>query len=82
MCLGDTICATPAHRKIKERYPDYPIDVYCLCPVVFRHNNYYADKVFAYDPAMEQGGYYTARQPHTCRLSTVKTCCNPSEIFV
>jgi len=57
MCLGDTICATPTLRKIKELYPNYPIDVYSLYPDIFRYNKN-ADTVIVYDPKLELDGYY------------------------
>jgi ADP-heptose:LPS heptosyltransferase len=56
-CLGDTICSTPTLKKIKELFPNMPIDVYSYYPDIFRYNKY-ADRVFEYDPKNEDNGYY------------------------
>jgi hypothetical protein len=54
VCLGDTICTTPTLRKIKERYPNYPIDVYCRYPDIFRYNKN-ADKVITFENFAKTG---------------------------
>jgi ADP-heptose:LPS heptosyltransferase len=55
--LGDTICATPTIRKLKELYGNYKIDVYTYYPEIFTYNKN-IDAVYFFEEEKELNGDY------------------------
>jgi ADP-heptose:LPS heptosyltransferase len=55
--LGDTICATPTVRKLKQLYPGHKIDVYSYYPDLFKYNPM-VETAFFFEEEKELNGFY------------------------
>src|SRR3989339_2182808 len=61
--LGDTVCATPVVRKIRDMYPDRVLEVYSYYPEVFVYNPYVTHSRL-FEEALELNGHYTEIRKH------------------
>lgn len=64
--LGDTICSTPAIRRLHKMYPQHEIDVYTYYPEIFTYNKN-VDSTYRFDEGLELIGHYKRLRLHGYR---------------
>lgn len=65
--LGDTVCATPTVRRIRQIHPAARLSVYSYYPDIFKHNPH-VDEVHFFEESKELDGIYDdLRRKNRCR---------------